>query len=61
MMRNQKGCGGVDKKVARSIMKLIGLVMGLVGMVLCVVWFGWKLLIVVMLIGWGSNVSGRVE
>lgn len=38
-------------------MKYIGMLILIVAMVLAFIWFGWKLVIVILLTMWGNNVE----
>lgn len=38
---------------------LLGLMAAVVGIILCLTWFGWQLLLVIWLILWGNNAGQR--
>lgn len=38
-------------------MKYIGMLIGIVAMVLAFIWFGWKLVVVLLLAMWGNNIE----
>jgi len=40
---------------------IFGAVIGILGCVLCYVWYGWKLTLVIFLIIWSNNIGQRLS
>jgi len=36
---------------------IFGLILGAIGITLCVIWFGWKLVLVLFILMWSNNIS----
>ena len=56
-MSDKKAC----LKRSLNVRRLIGLIIGFSGVALCAVWYDWKLLIIIMLLMWGDNITKSVE
>lgn len=49
-------------KVTLSILYILfGVSLGIVGVVLGFIWFGWKLTLVLFLIQWGNNICNNTK
>jgi uncharacterized membrane protein len=44
----------MNKKTIRAVKIICGLI-GLTGIGLCLLWFGWKLALILFLVIWGNN------
>lgn len=38
-----------------------GAILGIVGIILAYVWFGWKLVLVLFILQWGSNICNNTK
>jgi hypothetical protein len=50
------------KRLRRNLLFIIiGLISAIAGIVLCLTWFGWKLLLVVLLLTYSNNLNNKLK
>lgn len=49
-------------KVTLSILYILfGVTLGITGVILGYIWFGWKLMLVLLFLQWSNNISNRLS
>lgn len=45
----------------KNTLRISGIIIGLTGLGLAFIWFGWKLAVILLLVIWGNNLERRSE
>lgn len=50
----------VENKIMKSL-KILSIIVSILGITLCFVWFDWKLFVVLFLLFWGNNMDLNIK